>query len=147
AGRSLDRLCEQAARWRPAHLALEEAADAGAARERLRAAAPGADVEVGPGAGARLAVRCGAPLVVNGIVGAAGRAASLAALECGARLALANKETLVIGAPLVAEALRRGAAARGGDARVPAAERAQAVASGERAPSEARAALASSALV
>ena len=111
AGRSLDRLCEQAARWRPAHLALEEAADAGSARERLRAAAPRADIEVGPGSGARLAARCGAPLVVNGIVGAAGLAASLAALERGARLALANKETLVIGAPLVAQALRRGVAA------------------------------------
>jgi 1-deoxy-D-xylulose-5-phosphate reductoisomerase len=108
AGRSLDRLCEQAARWRPRHLALEEAADPAAARTRLAAAAPGADIEVGPGAAARLAARCGAPLVVNGIVGAAGLAASLAALERGARLALANKETLVIGAPLVSAARLRG---------------------------------------
>jgi len=107
AGRSLDRLCEQAARWRPGHLALEEAPDPAAARARLAAAVPGADVEVGPGAAARLAARCGAPLVLNGIVGAAGLAASLAALERGARLALANKETLVIGAPLVAAALGR----------------------------------------
>ncbi len=107
AGRSLERLCEQAARWRPLHLALEQAADPAAAREQLRAAAPGADVEVGPGAAARLAARCGAPLVVNGIVGAAGLAASLATLDRGARLALANKETLVIGAPLVAASLKR----------------------------------------
>jgi 1-deoxy-D-xylulose-5-phosphate reductoisomerase len=110
AGRSLDRLCEQAARWKPRHVALEEAADAAAARAQLRAAAPGADVEVGPGAAARLAERCGAPLVVNGIVGAAGLAASLATLERGARLALANKETLVIGADLVAPLLRRNGA-------------------------------------
>jgi 1-deoxy-D-xylulose-5-phosphate reductoisomerase len=107
AGRSLDRLCEQAARWKPLHVALEHAPDAVAAREQLRAAAPGADVEVGPGAAARLAARCGAPLVVNGIVGAAGLAASLAVLERGARLALANKETLVIGADLVAPLLKR----------------------------------------
>jgi len=106
AGRSLDRLCEQAARWKPLHVALEHAPDAAAAREQLRAAAPGADVEVGPGAAARLAARCGAPLVVNGIVGAAGLAASLAVLERGARLALANKETLVIGADLVAPLLK-----------------------------------------
>ena len=111
AGRSLDRLCEQAVRWQPRHLALEQAEDAAAAREQLRAAAPGADVEVGPGAAARLAARCGAPLVVNGIVGAAGLAASLATLERGARLALANKETLVIGADLVAAILRRPVAA------------------------------------
>ena len=107
AGRSLDRLCEQAARFRPRHLALEEVQDAAAAREQLRAASPGADVEVGAGSAARLAARCGAPLVVNGIVGAAGLAASLATLERGARLALANKETLVIGADLVAPLLRR----------------------------------------
>lgn len=107
AGRSLDRLCEQAARWQPAHLALERADDATAAREQLRAAAPGADVEVGAGATARLAARCGAPVVLNAVVGAAGLAASLAALERGAKLALANKETLVIGAPLIAAALQR----------------------------------------
>jgi len=107
AGRSLDRLCEQAARWQPRHLALEHAENAAAAREQLLAAAPGADVDVGPGAAARLAARCGAPLVVNGIVGAAGLAASLATLERGARLALANKETLVIGADLVAALLHR----------------------------------------
>jgi len=107
AGRSLDRLCEQAARWRPRHVALEQAADAASAREQLRAAAPGVDVEVGPGAAARLVERCGAPLVVNGIVGAAGLAASLAALRRGARLALANKETLVIGADLVAPLLKK----------------------------------------
>ncbi len=107
AGRSLERLCEQAARWRPRHLALEHAADAESARKQLRAASPGADVEVGTGATARLAERCGAAVVLNGVVGAAGLAASLATLERGARLALANKETLVIGAPLVAAALER----------------------------------------
>ena len=110
AGRSLDRLCEQAARWRPAHLALEHAPDPTAAREQLRGAAPGADVEVGPGAAARLAARCGAPAVLNAVVGAAGLAASLATVERGARLALANKETLVIGAPLVAAARQRSGA-------------------------------------
>ena len=107
AGRSLERLCEQAARWKPQHLALEHAADPAAARAQLRTAAPGADVEVGAGAAARLAARCEAPVVVNGIVGAAGLAASLATLERGARHALANKETLVIGGPLIAAALRR----------------------------------------
>src|SRR5262245_19812709 len=108
AGRSLDRLCEQAATWQPAHVALEHADDPEAARERLRAAAPGADVEVGRGSAARLAARSSASVVLNGIMGAAGLAASLATLERGARLALANKETLVIGAPLVHAALARG---------------------------------------
>jgi 1-deoxy-D-xylulose-5-phosphate reductoisomerase len=47
-------------------------------------------------------------VVVNGIVGAAGLAPSVAALEVGNRLALANKESLVAGGPVVAEALARG---------------------------------------
>jgi 1-deoxy-D-xylulose-5-phosphate reductoisomerase len=62
---------------------------------------------VGEGAAARLAARCGSDVVVNGIVGAAGLAASLATLDRGACLALANKETLVIGAPLVQASLAR----------------------------------------
>lgn len=111
AGRSLERLCEQAATWRPAFVALEHAPDPVQARERLRVAAPGAEVEVGEGAAARLAARCGAEFVVNGIVGAAGLAASLAVLDRGATLALANKETLVIGAALVEAARARTGAA------------------------------------
>jgi 1-deoxy-D-xylulose-5-phosphate reductoisomerase len=49
--------------------------------------------------------------VVNGIVGASGLAPSLAALEAGNRLALANKESLLTGGPLVLQAL----AAHGGE--------------------------------
>ncbi len=107
AGRSLVKLTEQVIAWQPSYVALEQAEDPIAARAQLQAAAPGADVEVGEGAAARLAARCGADVVVNGIVGAAGLAASLAVLERGAALALANKETLVIGAPLVHAALAR----------------------------------------
>jgi len=111
AGRALDALCEQALRFRPAALALEHAADADAARAALATAAPGAEVCVGPGSSARLAAECEAEVVVNGIVGAAGLAASLAALGAGRRLALANKETLVVGGPLVRGVLERVAGA------------------------------------
>ncbi|MGD8278766.1 MAG: 1-deoxy-D-xylulose-5-phosphate reductoisomerase [Gemmatimonadota bacterium] len=47
-------------------------------------------------------------IVINAIVGAAGLEATLAALGAGKRLALANKESLVAGGPLVLEALRKG---------------------------------------
>lgn len=47
--------------------------------------------------------------VVNGIVGAAGLAPSLAALYAGNRLALANKESLVAGGPLIERAVAEGA--------------------------------------
>src|SRR5204862_618291 len=97
--------------FRPRGLALEHAADPGAARRRLSEAAPDAEVWVGGGAAATLVRALDADVVVNGIVGAAGLAASLATLERGARLALANKETLVIGAELVADAMSRSGAA------------------------------------
>ncbi len=56
----------------------------------------------------RMARRDDVDVVVNAIVGSAGLEATLAALDSGKRLALANKESLVAGGPLVAEAGRRG---------------------------------------
>jgi 1-deoxy-D-xylulose-5-phosphate reductoisomerase len=44
---------------------------------------------------------CGADITVNGISGAAGLEPSMAAIEAGSNLALANKETLVMAGPLV----------------------------------------------
>jgi 1-deoxy-D-xylulose-5-phosphate reductoisomerase len=108
AGSSLAELCEQAARVRPAALALERAPDPGSARARLEAAAGRARVFVGPGSARRLIAETACETVVNGIVGAAGLEASLEALAGGRRLALANKETLVVGGPLVRAALARG---------------------------------------
>lgn len=46
--------------------------------------------------------------VVNGIVGAAGLRSSMAAIEAGNRLALANKESLVAGGPVLKQALALG---------------------------------------
>lgn len=50
-------------------------------------------------------------LVLNGIVGAAGLRATLASIEAGNRVALANKESLVAGGPVVVAALE----AKGGE--------------------------------
>ncbi len=47
-------------------------------------------------------------VVVNAVVGAAGLEPTLAALEAGKRVALANKESLVAAGPLVVETARRG---------------------------------------
>ncbi len=47
-------------------------------------------------------------VVINALVGAAGLEATLRVLEAGKRLALANKESLVAGGPLVMGAARRG---------------------------------------
>ncbi len=67
----------------------------------------GARVSFGAGALTEAASLPGTT-VVNGIVGAAGLPASVAALEAGNRLALANKESLVAGGPVVLAALESG---------------------------------------
>ncbi|HEX9606224.1 MAG TPA: 1-deoxy-D-xylulose-5-phosphate reductoisomerase, partial [Gemmatimonadaceae bacterium] len=55
------------------------------------------------------ATRDDVDIVLNAIVGAAGLDATLAALEAGKRVALANKETLVIAGDLVRQACAAGA--------------------------------------
>jgi 1-deoxy-D-xylulose-5-phosphate reductoisomerase len=54
------------------------------------------------------ATRDDVDIVLNAVVGAAGLDATLAALETGKRVALANKETLVMAGDLAAAAARRG---------------------------------------
>ncbi|MGO9151766.1 1-deoxy-D-xylulose-5-phosphate reductoisomerase [Mycobacterium sp.] len=62
----------------------------------------------GPDAVTRLVEETEADVVLNALVGALGLRPTLAALESGARLALANKESLVAGGPLVLRAARPG---------------------------------------
>ncbi|MBD3778232.1 1-deoxy-D-xylulose-5-phosphate reductoisomerase [Cellulomonas sp. ES6] len=66
----------------------------------------GVEVLTGPDAATQLAAR-GADVVLNGITGSVGLGPTLAALEAGSTLALANKESLVAGGPLVRAAVRR----------------------------------------
>ena len=68
------------------------------------------DVVTGLGteASIRLASLADADIVLNGIVGAAGLAASIAALDAGKVLALANKESLVAGGEACLAAASRG---------------------------------------
>jgi len=73
----------------------------------LRDRFPDVQVLEGDGGPAELAALEDVDVVVNAIVGAAGLAATLAALSRGRTVALANKESLVIGGPLVRAALER----------------------------------------
>lgn len=61
----------------------------------------------GPEGLRQLAAMDGPDVVLNAVVGIAGLAASLAAIESGHDLALANKESLVTGGHLVTDAVRR----------------------------------------
>jgi len=79
------------------------------ARTRAGSAVTAADTTVlaGPEAVCHLA---GLPcdVVLNGVTGAAGLRATLAALDAGRTLALANKESLIIGGPLVTSRAKPG---------------------------------------
>jgi 1-deoxy-D-xylulose-5-phosphate reductoisomerase len=66
-------------------------------------------VSAGDQALADLAADPEVDIVVNALVGAVGLLPTLRALETGKRVALANKEALVMGGPLLRRALRRGA--------------------------------------
>jgi 1-deoxy-D-xylulose-5-phosphate reductoisomerase len=65
------------------------------------------EIIVGPEAAARIA-EIPADVVLNGITGSIGLAPTLAALKSGATLALANKESLIVGGELVKAAAREG---------------------------------------
>jgi len=70
-------------------------------------ASPVPDVLAGPDAICEVAA-WPADVVLNGVSGAAGLQATLAALDAGRTLALANKESLIIGGPLVTSRAKPG---------------------------------------
>src|SRR5215218_9042868 len=77
-------------------------ADASLAAEVEAGVPKGTEVWAGPEALAAIARE--AEVAVNGVVGFAGLPVTLAALEAGRRLALANKESLIAGGPVVQRA-------------------------------------------
>jgi len=101
-GRDLPALVRQAR-----HLGVQTVALADPAGEAaLREALPGVEVLAGPQASTELAGR-GADVVLNGVTGSIGLGPTLAALRAGSTLALANKESLVVGGRLVHAARQR----------------------------------------
>jgi len=104
AGQNWELLGEQARRFSPQHVGLSDPA----AAEKLRSRLPeGMVLSSGPEAMSEL-VRTSAPdLLLTGVVGPAGLKPTLAGIECGATLAIANKETLVMAGEIVIRAARR----------------------------------------
>ena len=96
ASRSVDLVAEQAKEFRPAVVAVVDETAAAGLADRLP---PGTELLVGE-AGLADAART-ADVVVNGVVGFAGLGVTLASLEAGKRLALANKESLIAAGPVV----------------------------------------------
>ncbi|HJM31739.1 MAG: 1-deoxy-D-xylulose-5-phosphate reductoisomerase [Acidimicrobiales bacterium] len=99
AASSVDLLVEQVERFRPPVVAIADASLAAGLADRVPA---GTEVLAGGSALAEAALTAG--VVVNGVVGFAGLPVTLAALESGRRLCLANKESLIAAGPVVREA-------------------------------------------
>jgi 1-deoxy-D-xylulose-5-phosphate reductoisomerase len=66
----------------------------------------GVDLIIGPDAAERVAAETDADFVLNGLVGSAGLAPTLTALQAGKTVALANKESLVVGGELVMDLVK-----------------------------------------
>ncbi|MBK9741068.1 MAG: 1-deoxy-D-xylulose-5-phosphate reductoisomerase [Actinobacteria bacterium] len=109
-GANIDLLVSQALEFGVAVVAVGRASVAADLQLALYAAAkdrgyahgnfPMPQILAGPDASTEIA-RWDGDVVLNGLAGAAGLQPTLAALECGRVLALANKESLIIGGPLV----------------------------------------------
>lgn len=103
AGRNVEKLAEQALRWRPRLAVIEQESLLGELRERLT----GSGITCAGGARAvEDAAGMGADWVMSAIVGAAGLAPTLAAARTGSVIALANKESLVCAGPALLETAR-----------------------------------------
>ncbi|MCC5828387.1 MAG: 1-deoxy-D-xylulose-5-phosphate reductoisomerase [Phycisphaeraceae bacterium] len=103
AGNRVDRLVEQALACGCRMVAVADVDKASYLREHL----PGVEVLAGADAAERLVRTAGATDVCAAVVGSAGLGGTLAAIEMGLTVHLANKETLVAAGALVQELLER----------------------------------------
>ena len=105
-GANVELLAEQAREFRPEVVAAGSAEAARALRERL--ADLTVEVQAGEEGLCAISRRADVDTVMASVVGVAGLAPVLAALEAGKKVALANKETMVVGGPLVRAAMEEG---------------------------------------
>jgi 1-deoxy-D-xylulose-5-phosphate reductoisomerase len=101
AQRSVAELLAQAAAFGPELVVIGDPGRYGEVRDGVP---PGTEVMVGEEG--MVAAAQSADVVLNAVVGFAGLPVTMAALESGKRLALANKESLIAGAPVVQKARR-----------------------------------------
>ena len=104
AGSNAKLLAEQGRRWRPEVVAI---AQPKASAELAALSGDGVEVLTGDDALTQLVRRSRPDVLLSGIVGSAGLAPTLAAIEGGADLAIANKETLVMAGAIVMPLARK----------------------------------------
>jgi len=101
AGRNIDLLCEQIKVFEPSLVAVLDQHLARQLKERLQARNHQPEVLFGQEGYERVAAHPRSRMLVSAMVGAAGLLPTLAGIEAGKDLALANKETLVIAGEIV----------------------------------------------
>jgi len=113
AGRDLDRLAEQVARYRPLLVSVANESDLPVLKDKLRGAGVSRLPEIVCGVEGLVAVATmdGVEIVVSATVGAVGFLPTYRALLMGRRVCLANKETLVMAGELMKRAARESGAA------------------------------------
>jgi 1-deoxy-D-xylulose-5-phosphate reductoisomerase len=93
-------LFELAQRFAPRYIVVRDEADAAALQQRLQAAERTTEVLWGADGLQRVAAHADVDIVVAAIVGAAGLEPTMAAVQAGKQVLLANKEALVMAGPL-----------------------------------------------
>jgi 1-deoxy-D-xylulose-5-phosphate reductoisomerase len=105
AGANQDLLIGQIREFVPPVVAIADEVAAADLKQKL-GALRGVELLVGPDAAEKICSESDADIVLNGMVGSAGLAPTLATLTSGKTLALANKESLVIGGELVMDLIK-----------------------------------------
>lgn len=112
AGRDIDGLAQQVARYRPRLVSVADERDVPSLQQNLRARSLDALPEIVFGQEGLIAVACmdGVDTVVSATVGAVGFLPTYQALAMGRRVCLANKETLVMAGELMTRAAEQSGA-------------------------------------
>ena len=105
AGTNQELLVGQIREFLPPHVAIANDEAAADLEEKL-SGMKGVEVHVGPEAAETLARDSEADMVLNALVGSAGLGPTLATLQAGKMLALANKESLVVGGEIVVDLIK-----------------------------------------
>ena len=107
AGSNVELLAQQVIEFRPKVVGLAAVEKEAELREKLEAAGVEApEIVTGPEGQTAVAVADGADTVVTGVVGCAGLLPTIEAIKLGRTIALANKETLIAGGPVILPLLK-----------------------------------------
>lgn len=108
AGANVELLAKQVIEFRPSVVGLAAVDKEAELRERIKAAGvPMPEIVVGEMGQTAVAVAPGADTVVTGVVGCAGLLPTIEAIKLGRTIALANKETLIAGGPVILPLLKQ----------------------------------------